>query len=235
MFSLIGIGAVNLTACTKLAPVQPLKDVDVSLRVSAERQGVYAIAGQANLPDNTPMVVMAIRQLQPTAPVTQAANTPPTYAILAYQPIQVVQGQWQTQLELWQVDADGTYREPWQIEAAKLELAVEPRPEVQFVVTLAPQGVLASLEERLRTNGLQLPRPLLRTTLEGDRFLLAEQPLKVALPTGRTTPPQVRPGDRNGGWGERYLLVPEPPLPYTLEPEDQRRTDAPAAAEEYLF
>lgn len=234
--SLAGMGiTVNLAACNQIAPSQSPKDVDLSLRVSAEQQGVYALAGQTNLPDKTPLVVMAIRQLQPAAPASEAASALPTYSILAYQPTQITQGQWQAQLKLWQVDADGAYREPWQIEAAKLNLAVEPHSEVQFVVTLGPQGGLASLEERLRANGLRLPRPLLRTTLEGDRFLLAEQPLRVPLPSGSTTPPVVHPGDRNGGWGDRHLLVPEPPLPYTLEPEDQRRTDAPATAEEYLF
>ena len=38
----------------------------------------------------------------------------------------------------------------------------------------------------------------------------------------------------NGGWGDRYLLVPEPPLPYTLDPADERQTTAPFAPDELL-
>ncbi|MBD2258029.1 hypothetical protein [Pseudanabaena sp. FACHB-2040] len=234
--SLAGI-VFGLAGCEQLPSLMPsLKEVDLSLQVEpAEQPGEFAIAGQTNLPNGTQMVVLAVRQLQPSQPVAAASAAQPTYAILAYQPVQVTAGQWQANLNLWQVSPEGAYREPWQLEATKLNLAVEPAPEVQFIVTLAPQGLLASLEDQLKQQGLRLPQPLLRITQQGDRFLQTEQVRLVTLPTGSTTPPGVRPEDVNGGWGERYRLVPEPPLPYTLDPEDERKTDAPAAIEEYLF
>jgi hypothetical protein len=224
-----------LGGCARSIPsLQSLEPVDLKLQVEpgAER-GVYDIAAQTNLPDETKMVVLAVRQLRPSQPVTTA--TPPAYAILAYQSVKVDQGSWQTELNLWQVAADGSYREAWQIEADRLNLSLEPESEVEFIATLAPEGVLTTLEEGLEQKGLRLPRPFLRTTLEGDRFLQVEQALVVGLPTGQTKPPVVLPEDLNGGWGKRYLLVPEPPLPYTLEPEDTRKTNAPVAAEEYMF
>ncbi|HEY9881889.1 MAG TPA: hypothetical protein V6D29_25785 [Leptolyngbyaceae cyanobacterium] len=211
---------------------QSQPEADLKLQVEPAGPGIFAIAGQTNLPDNTQMRVMAIRQLQPTQPVAAAQ---PTYTILAYESVRVEQGQWQTKLNLWETAPDGSYRESWQLEAARLNLAVTPQSEVQFVATLAPQGVLASLEEQLRSGGLRLPQSLLRTTLEGEQFLQVEQSVAVNLPQGKTTPPIQRPEDLNDGWGERYLLVEEPPLPYTLKPEDERKTDAPANIEEYLF
>ncbi|MBD0335689.1 MAG: hypothetical protein ICV62_09380 [Cyanobacteria bacterium Co-bin13] len=234
--SLAGI-VLCLAGCEKLPSlVRPLNEVSLNLQVEpAEQPGEFAIAGQTNLPNGTQMVVLAVRQLQPSQPVAALTTPQPTYAILAYQPVQVTAGQWQTSLNLWQVSPEGAYREPWQLEAVKLKLSVEPASEVQFIVTLAPQGLLASLEEQLKQQGLRLPQPLLRTTQQGDRFIQAEQVQLVSLPTGSTTPPGVRPEDINGGWGERYRLVPEPPLPYTLDPEDERKTTAPAAIEEYLF
>lgn len=214
--------------------LQSLAPVALKLQVEpGSQQGVYTITAQTNLPDETEMVVLAVRQLRPSQPVTTAA--PPAYAILAYQSVEVAQGSWQTELNLWQVAADGSYREAWQIEADRLKLAVEPESEVDFIATLTPKGVLPLLEDGLKQNGLRLPRPFLRTTLEGDRFLQVEQALVVDLPTGQTKPPVVLPEDLNGGWGKRYLLVPEPPLPYTLDPDDTRKTNAPVAAEEYMF
>lgn len=226
-----------LTGCDSLPSLRvPQRDLALSLQVeSTGQQGVFAIAGQTNLPDKTEMVVLAIRQLRPTQPVEASTAPPPTYAILAYEPVQVAAGQWQTKLNLWRVAADGAYRETWQMEAARLQLEVAPDPEVQFLVTLAPQEVLALLDGPVPQRSLRLPQPFLRSTVQGDRFLQVAQPRIVGLPSGNTTPPVLRPEDLNDGWGERYRLVPEPPLPYTLTPEDERKTDAPARLEESLL
>lgn len=224
-----------MTGCAKVTLFthpQSLPEATLQLQVEPAGQGIFAIAGQTNLPDNTQMRVMAIRQLQPTQPVAEAR---PTYAILAYEPVTVERGQWQTELNLWKIAPSGDYRESWQLEAARLNLAVTPQPQVQFVVTLAPQGVLASLEEQLKTGGVRLPPSLLHTTPEGEQFLQVEQSLAVSLPQGQTAPLSLRPEDLNDGWGERYLLVEEPPLPYTLKPENERKTNAPASREEYMF
>lgn len=233
--SLLGGLVSVLSGCTQIPFIHRAPEVNLALQVQpTPEQGVYAIAGATNLPDNTALVVMAVRYLHPTEPVA-TSQTHPTYAILAYNTLEVNAGRWQTELPLWQVAPDGTYQESWQADLADLDLSVEPDPTVQFLVTLAPQGVLASLEQQLQRQGLRLPRSLTRVTSEGDIFLQAEQQLAIALPTGQTTPPPADPADENGGWGKRYLLVPEPPLPYTLEAEDQRKLEAPAAQEEYLF
>lgn len=227
----VGLAGV-MTSCAKISLSQALPEATLELQVKPEGPGIFAIAGQTNLPNNTQMRVMAVRQLQPSQPVAEAQ---PTYAILAYNQVKVEQGQWQTKLNLWEVAPDGSYREPWQLETARLNLAVTPESQVKFVVTLAPQGVLASLADQLKAGGVRLPQSLLRTTPEGEQFLQAEQSLAVNLPQGKTIPPVQRPEDLNDGWGERYLLVEEPPLPYTLKPENERKTDAPASTEEYLF
>jgi len=38
----------------------------------------------------------------------------------------------------------------------------------------------------------------------------------------------------NGGWGPRYLLIPEPPIIYRLEKPQDRRTNEPLSPQEFL-
>lgn len=230
---LLAVTGCQLEAQT-IRPLVQLDRRDVSLTIEAEvgQEGEVTIAGRTNLPNNTQLTGLALRTLTPAQPV--AVNAPPTYAILAYQTTTVQNGQWQIDLNLWQVAADGLYQEAWQRQAASLDLKLQPEEMIRFVITLAPREFLSTMNRNFQPVGFQLPANLVRTTHAGETLLWAEASLPVELPQGRTTPPVDLATYQNGGWGERYRLVPEPPLPYTLTPDNLRETSAAPSPDEFL-
>lgn len=200
--------------------------------VRSNTPGQYTIAGQAELPDRTPLTIIAVRYLH--LDQQPEKNTNPTYSILAYQTTLVMNGQWQTNLNLWQVASNGQYQESWQREQQHLNLNLKPDEAVAFLATLAPVDSLPKIEQMLANQGLQLPKQQLRTTLEGDRFAQLNQTLEVALPVGETTPAIPALDDRNDGWGERYLIPKEPQNPTRLTRPENRQTNAPPRTVEFL-
>lgn len=212
------------------------RDLDITMQVErVGDSGAYNVTGRTNLPDNTDLTIAAVRYLNPAQPVTGNANAAPTYAILDYQSTTVADGQWRTTLGLWEIAPDGVYRESWQRDQTRTKLQVNPEPDVHFLVTLAAPDQLEAVAQQLTEAGLEFPTSMLRTTAEGIPYLQMQQTLAIALPSGSTTPPELTAQDINGGWGERYLLVAEPPLPYTLKPTDERQTDSPATFGEYMY
>lgn len=212
--------------------------IDLQLSVSSEGNGVYAISGKTNLPDNARLAIAAVRYLEPTQPSGLSSPAKPSYSILAYQTTTVTNGQWQAQLNLWQVAEDGRYQESWQFEQAALRLNLEPSQDVIFLATLNPVGKveqLPALEQQLRNKKLAVSGKHLYTAADGQQYVQVHQVQPVALPTDRTSPPARRPEDLNGGWGERYLMPGEPPNPYVLEQPTERQTDAPMRREEFLW
>lgn len=206
------------------------KSTTLTLEATALGDGEFDLSGTTSLPDNTQLTAVALRYLEPKV----NTNTDRLYSVLDYRPITVTHGQWSAQLGIWQVAADGRYQEPWQAEAETLNLAVQPSDSVQFAVTLAPNRVGAALGDVLAQAGRRRVAGLLRVTDTGEPFLWAAQSLPVGLPQGQTTPPAELLARTNGGWGDRYLLIPEPPLPYTLTPDDKRQTNAPPTPAELL-
>ena len=197
--------------------------------VEAGSKGVYQLSGKTNLPDRTRVAIAAVRYLYPP---DQKATATTSYSILDYQETEVSQGQWQANLNLWQVATDGTYQEAWQRQQKKLQVPVRPAPDVVFLATLAPAS-LPDLEERLFNLQLRLDQDV-RTTQEGDRYVQVSQIQPVDLPTGKTNPPPIRPEDINGGWGRRYLILPEPPNTIQLQRPSERQTNAPMTPDEFL-
>lgn len=210
-------------------------EANFSLRVKpSSRSGIYTVAGSTNLPDNSRITVAAVRYLRPDRQVSQNSTPTPTFSILAYQDVEVNQGKWQTSLGLWKPAPDGRFKEAWQLDQAKLGLTFVPETEVNFLATVEPTDSLADLETRLKKQGIKLVSDVVRNTAEGEQYVQALQVLPVALPTASTVPPQLRPEDVNGGWGPRYLLLPEPPNINNLERPGKRRTDAPLSPDELL-
>jgi hypothetical protein len=219
----------------------------LTLEATPLENGEFALTGTTNLPDNTQLMALALRHWVP-APTTPAsgsssdgappaardASQQPLYSVLDYQPVTVTNGQWSTQLQLWQIDADGRYQEPWQAQAESLRLTPIPHDTVQFAITLAPDRLGAALGHIASQVGRPRVAEVLRVTTDGEPFLWADQTRPVGLPRGQTTPPADLLARTNGGWGDRHLLVPEPPLPYTLTPENVRQSDAPLTLDERL-
>ncbi|HEY9739728.1 MAG TPA: hypothetical protein V6C90_04490 [Coleofasciculaceae cyanobacterium] len=210
-------------------------DANFQLRVTPSgRSGVYTVVGSTNLPDESRITVAAIRSLRLDKERTKSVSPNQTYSILAYQDVKVNQGKWQTTMNLWKVAPDGQFKEAWQIEQSKLGLSLEPETEVTFLATVAPTDSLTKLESLLQKQGIKLASNLVRNTFDGERYVQVSQNLPIALPSGQTTPPPQRPEDLNGGWGPRYLLIPEPPNTNNFEKPTKRRTTAPLSPAESL-
>ncbi|MEB3294764.1 MAG: hypothetical protein VKJ24_16535 [Synechococcales bacterium] len=212
------------------------KPVYLTLQVTPGQQpGVFNLTGKTDLPDRTELTVIAVRYLLPQEPGSRQLNAAPTYAILAYQSVAIAQGQWQTQLNLWQVAPDHRFQESWQLAEARLIPQLKPDPTVQFIVTVAPIDQLESLESLLRERGQKFAQGVLRGTSDGERYAQTHQALTLPLPTGQSAiAPSPRPEADNDGWGKRYIIPKEPPNPTQLEAPQERRTNAPARVEEFL-
>ncbi|NJL46880.1 MAG: hypothetical protein HC929_04435 [Leptolyngbyaceae cyanobacterium SM2_5_2] len=204
----------------------------LTITTTREEAGEFVVKGTTNLPDDTRLTAVALRYLELNRPIGDQGRV--VYSILAYQPATVENGQWTARLNLWQVAADGRYQESWQPQLEALNLSATPDSSVQFAVTLAPPELFTARHLSLSQNSPQTLAGLRRQTPDGDLFLWNSILSTVTLPTGQTTPPTDLASDQNGGWGERYRLVPEPPLPYTLTPEDERKTNAPPHPAEFL-
>lgn len=209
-----------------------LTDANFQIRVTpSNRSGVYTVAGSTNLPDESRITVAAIRYLRPEQ--SSDKQNQQTYSILAYQDAEVKNGKWETSLNLWKVAPNGQFKEAWQLDQAKLGLSFDPNPDVTFLATLAPTDSLSELEPLLEKKGIRLVSNIVRSTADGERYVQASQVLPIALPVGQTTLPSQR-EDVNGGWGPRYLLLPEPENTKKLETPKDRRTDAPLSPAEFL-
>ena len=225
------------TGCSRLLQSKPLKDINLEFSVEQQLPGVYALAGNTNLPEKSQVIVAAIRYLYPASQASQNFNPNPTYTVLAYQPAEVNGGRWQTQLNLWETATDGRFQEAWQLDKAKLKLNLKPSDDVVFLTTLAPvdgSDQLQQLENQLAKQKIQLSRKLVHGTADGQQYIQVSQTRAIALPTGGTTAPAIRPQDINGGWGNRFLIPLEPQNPIQLERPKERRTNAPATADEFL-
>ncbi len=161
----------------------------------------------------------------------------PSYVILDYQLTDIIDGSWSSKLNLWQVARDGQYLESWQIHQKELQLQWKPESDVIFLATLVVDGAsdrLQPVQNKLAETHLVLSNTLVKTSLEGEQYFQAAKLLPIPLPTGQTTPPGLRVQDINGGWGERYLLVEQDPLPGTYQHPPNRNTNAPGSPEEFI-
>ncbi|MGJ3251862.1 MAG: hypothetical protein ACFE0J_12120 [Elainellaceae cyanobacterium] len=239
---LICVGSLMLSSsgCSRvrfLLPGQQFSDVSIGIQVEPLQAGRYRLYGTADLPNQTDLAVAAVRYLRPSS--TSHADSRPsegelTYSILDYQEIDVSQNGWEVTLNLWEVAPDGRYQEDWQIQQEELGLEFIPEDDVMFVAMPAPITALPLLERQLGRERSRFANELVRFTPDGERYIQVSLAEAVDLPTGQTTPPVLEPQDINGGWGDRYVLYPEPQTDVELEMPDQRRTNAPPSPEEFL-
>lgn len=188
----IGISLLLLTViygCNQKAQEQA--QLEIKSVEPAGSNGVYNVAGSTNLPESSKIVVTAVRYLVPIAGqqagvLDDKANN--NRSILARQVIEVQQGQWQTNLNLWQVAPNGRFQESWQPYQTQTKL--RPDSNVTFIATFEPA-------DQLKKSNLQLDPQQLRVTNQGELYLQAHQTLPISLPVGKTTPPLEQPQDLN--------------------------------------
>ncbi len=224
--------------CVQKAPEEA--QLEIKGVQSTGSNGIYNILGITNLPDSSQITVAAVRYLRPTEGqsgelLNNDANT--NRSILARQIVEVKQGQWQADLNLWQVAPNGSFQEIWQANQAQLKLT--PENGVTFIATFDPAGQGQKSEQtskQPKPENQKLEGKLLRFTNEGETYMQASQILSIPLPVGKTIPPRPQPEDLNGGWGTRYQIPPQSiASKVTLLPQAKfRQTNAPLTPAEFL-
>ncbi|MUH01094.1 hypothetical protein F7734_56070 [Scytonema sp. UIC 10036] len=187
--------------------------------------GMYNIEGSSNLPDSSLVSVAAVRYLVSTEGKQQKSLEEANInrSILAREIVQVKQGQWQADLNLWQVAPDGRYQEAWQANQSQMNL--RPDRSVRFIATFEPTA-------QLKKSNKQLESKQLRFTNEGEAYLQAHQTLQVPLPTGKTVPPLQK--DSNGILGNQSqppTLIANAPL---VSSTKFKQTNAPLKPLEFM-
>ncbi len=209
---------------------------------SVASNSVYNITGSTNLPESSRITVEAIRYLRPIAEqegVLLNSNADTKRSILARQVVQVKDGKWQTDLNLWQVSLDGSFEEAWQ-EANKAQIGLTPDSGVTFIAIFDPASQWEQSDqqkvEKPKLENQKFEGKLIRFTNDGEKYIQASQTLLIPLPEGKTTAPRLESGDINGGWGNRYQIPPTPVASKTtfVPSATSRQTNASLAPSEFL-
>ncbi|HBE18059.1 MAG TPA: hypothetical protein DEG17_12125 [Cyanobacteria bacterium UBA11149] len=213
-------------------------ETGIKLNLSVEpagRSGSYSVTATTNLPNQSQIIVSAIRYLNNPGQEFITSKVKNNYAILDRQIVRVEDGKLQATLNLWQVAPDGRLQEAWQIERSQIGSSLEPGSDVSFIATFEPDGQLAT-DKQQKIQIPELKGSLVRFSNEGSAYIKASQTLRVSLPSGRRQPPIIKAEDVNDGWGNRYELKPEPPAPTNIRPIQikNQQTNAPLSDEEFV-
>ncbi len=201
---LLASGCVNQSQSKVQLEIQAIQRED--------SKGLYKVAGTTNLPESSRIAVTAVRYLRASAKVNGEEivgdnNENINRSILARQIVEVKQGKWEADLNLWQVAPNGNFEEAWQLNKNYAKLT--PESEVSFIATFNPVGQLPVSDgensQELTPQYQQLEGKSLRFTSEGEKYVQASQYRSISLPIGKTTPPQQA-DNFNYGWGNRYQL-----------------------------
>jgi len=172
-------------------------------------RGLYKVVGSTNLPESSRIAITAVRYLRPTATNTEqiVGNNDGNVnrSILARQIVEVKQGKWEADLNLWKVAPNGNFQEVWQ--SNKDYKTLTPESEVSFIATFNPVGQLPSSDKQdsQQPTFQKLEGKLLRFSNAGEKYVQASQYRSISLPVGKTTPIR-EPKEFNNGWGNRYQL-----------------------------
>lgn len=154
---------------------------ELTLRVDPTGQsGVYTVSGQTNLPNQTRLTIQAIRKLNAPNTGVQLSNSQPTYTILSRSQVEVMDGKWQTTLNLLQKAPDGQAVESWQPSDRQLKLNLQPENQVTFLAVTDPSD--SAFEIRQQPEGSTQDNLSVRFTADGKSYLQAEQALNLEAP-----------------------------------------------------
>ena len=208
-------------------------ELEMSIQVEPlSRPGIYSVSGTTNLPEGSIIEASAVRYLQPQSNLLSNRRLNPPYSILSRQRVRVEQGKWQAKLNLWQVAADGSFKEAWQLNPSE---NLNPSPEVVFLALVNPNSQSPKLKQQLERQAENFTARFVRFTPDGQWYVQAAESLSLSLPIGRTTPPPLRAENINDGWGDRSVIRRQsssnrrPPAP----PSDSQTT-APLSPSEML-
>lgn len=220
------------TSCTS----KDSTGINLNLSVQpAGTSGLYSVTGTTNLPNQSQIIVSAIRYLNSPSQGFISSESNNIYSILDRQIVRVENGKLQATLNLWQVAPDGRLEEAWQRDRSQIASSLEAGGEVSFVATFEPDGQL-STDKQQKVQIPEIKGSLVRFSNEGSAYIKASQTLRVSLPFGRRPPPIIKTEDINDGWGNRYELKPEPPAPTNIRPIPikNQQTNAPLSDDEFV-
>ena len=235
-----------LVLCTSCSQGEA-PEVELNLTVQpVNRPGLYNVTGTTNLPDQSQIAVAAIRYLRTNDDSFVGTESDTNYSILDRKIVEVEQGKWQTNLNLWQVSLDGRFREAWQLNQPIIGESLNPNKQVTFIATFDPSARLpTNSSEQISISEEQIQQiqqvqelrgDLVRFNEEGNPYVQASQSLTISLPTGRKSPPVLRAEDINGGWGNRYELPPQRNVVGTLRPQpiETEQINTPLSPSQFL-
>ena len=203
-------------------------------------KGLYKVAGTTNLPESSSIAVTAVRYLRSannTEEIVGDNNENINRSILARQIVEVKQGKWEADLNLWQVAPNGNFEEAWQLNKDYKNLT--PESEVTFIATFNPVRQLPVSDkenpQELTQQYQKLEGKSLRFTNEGEKYVQASEYRSISLPIGKTTPPRQA-KNFNDGWGNRYQLKAQSQdSTATLPPLGKsQQTNSPVLTSEFL-
>ncbi|RMF69966.1 MAG: hypothetical protein D6742_01410 [Cyanobacteria bacterium J069] len=164
--------------------------LNLSIRqVQDDGSGAYTITGTTSLPSKTKITVSAVRYLVAGVGPETNSETDIPYAILDRQIAEVDQGNWQAELNLWQIAPDGKFQEAWQLSQQAADVISDPDANVTFLATFDPVNQPENFKAEVERQDASLQATLARFTTDGELYLQAAKTLAIALPTGQTTPP----------------------------------------------
>jgi hypothetical protein len=219
--------ALNRVNATFFTP--PL-ELTINQVEPTSQPGVYTVSGRATLPDATRITVSAIRYLQSDVRLSSSPSASPAYVILDRQFAEVNQDNWQTQVNLWEIAADGKFQEAWQVNQANTGIQYEPSSSVTFLATLDPVAQPQDLQTRVEQLDEDVQAALMAFTTDGELYVQASRSFEINLPTGSTAPPAEAAPIRTSP--TPVDVNPTPPDATALE--GWRQTTAPLSSDRVL-
>ena len=204
---------------------------ELTMQVSPSSQpGVYSVVGKTNLPDQTRITIQAVRSLRPVRGSSRLTNQAPTYAILARQPIAVIDGKWQTTLTLLNMTPSGKSLENWQTHNLQLGLNLEPEQQVTFQAVTDPAD--RSLKVEQPSENMARESLIVRFTPDGKSYLQSEQALAIAPPSLQAAQPSSAMNPRLGA--PTIVTVQAVSMQTKGAVNVRKQIDAPLSPQEFL-
>jgi hypothetical protein len=208
---------------------------------SIASSGEYVVNGSTNLPESSQITVTAVRYLHQNnanEDVSLESEENINRTILARRIVEVKQGQWQANLNLWQIDVDGNKKEVWQESLTQIKL--QPKAGVSFIATYEPLSQWRQFEKEKsiekKVEARQLDGKLVRFTKEGEEYVQASQTIAIALPTQKTTlsASKLQKINNTGGNKDQISLVPVNYATASASKVNIKRTTAPLRSDQFL-
>lgn len=188
--ALLGLATVlsaGLTACGET----PLSGDVNKLLLTVEpgdRPGTYQLSGTTDLPEETELIVQAVRVLTPNGQTLPEDSAEEHYAILDRDRALVSSGSWDAELQLWENNG-GESVESWQMQLPQSDRSFTPDNEVRFTVSMPPTGDERALEAQWQKSKQTPSDGSVSFTPDGEWFLQAEESVAITPPAA-TVPAQ---------------------------------------------